>query len=219
MENSKLPDTPWHIGFAKKEDDDPRRHKARCVNLRGGVCTFGKSGCYTLKCSGSSHCIYYAENENQFRRVIKETSSAEEEATTRALSHRQRKKNEWRKIQTLGKEEINNRFHFFRHCPICQEKLLEEKGIKICEYCGFNSECLDEMTLKNLFYYEKKTKARKNNKKKKQDNKGYFESIYLSDNKKTKPYYNPCKNFLNGICLVTGYDCDRRNEIGCFFCQ
>ena len=26
VENNRLPDTPWHVGYAKKQEDDPRRH-------------------------------------------------------------------------------------------------------------------------------------------------------------------------------------------------
>ncbi len=37
MENNKLPDTPWHVGYAKKEESDPRRHKARCIYLKEGI--------------------------------------------------------------------------------------------------------------------------------------------------------------------------------------
>ena len=32
MDEKRLPDTPWHVGFVKKEEDDPRRHKARCIS-------------------------------------------------------------------------------------------------------------------------------------------------------------------------------------------
>ena len=55
---NKLPDTPWHVGFAKKEEDDPRRHKARCIYYNVGNCKY-KGG----KCSGSAHCKRYSEDE------------------------------------------------------------------------------------------------------------------------------------------------------------
>ena len=61
MENNKLPDTPWHVGYAKKEESDPRRHKARCIYLKEGICRCGYDGCYTRKCGGSSHCIHYSD--------------------------------------------------------------------------------------------------------------------------------------------------------------
>lgn len=63
MEKKILPDTPWHLGYAKKEENDPRRHKSRCIYLQDGKCRCGNSGAYTLKCPGSSHCIHYTEEE------------------------------------------------------------------------------------------------------------------------------------------------------------
>ena len=42
MDEKRLPDTPWHVGFVKKEEDDPRRHKARCIYYAEGVCYQGK---------------------------------------------------------------------------------------------------------------------------------------------------------------------------------
>ena len=31
MDKKTLPDTPWSLGYAKKEERDPRRHKSRCM--------------------------------------------------------------------------------------------------------------------------------------------------------------------------------------------
>lgn len=31
MADYKLSDTPWHISYVTKDEDDPRRHKSRCV--------------------------------------------------------------------------------------------------------------------------------------------------------------------------------------------
>lgn len=61
MDNHQLPDTPWHVGYTKKEENDPRRHKSRCVYLKNGICRCGVDGCYTRKCGGSSHCKHYSE--------------------------------------------------------------------------------------------------------------------------------------------------------------
>lgn len=61
MERKILPDTPWHLGYPKKEPHDPRRHKSRCIYLKEGLCRCGRSGAYTLKCPGSSHCTCYKE--------------------------------------------------------------------------------------------------------------------------------------------------------------
>jgi len=37
VENNRLPDTPWHVGYAKKQENDPRRHKARCIHYRDSL--------------------------------------------------------------------------------------------------------------------------------------------------------------------------------------
>lgn len=79
MENNKLPDTPWHVGFVKKEESDPRRHKSRCVHNSGEKCMYGKLRFYMKPCPGSSHCAYYAENEQQWNEVYLSTRTAEEE--------------------------------------------------------------------------------------------------------------------------------------------
>ena len=81
MDEKRLPDTPWHVGFVKKEEDDPRRHKARCIYYAEGVCYQGKMGCFLRKCPGSSHCKYYAESESMAEEVYLKTRSIEEERT------------------------------------------------------------------------------------------------------------------------------------------
>lgn len=72
MENNRLPDTPWHVGYAKKEESDPRRHKSRCVYLKDGICKCGYDGCYTRKCGGSSHCLHYSESLEEMEKRKKE---------------------------------------------------------------------------------------------------------------------------------------------------
>lgn len=76
--DNRLPDTPWHVGYVKKEESDPRRHKARCIHNKG-VCTYGKLKCYMKPCPGSAHCIYYAENLEQEKEIYLKTRTAEEE--------------------------------------------------------------------------------------------------------------------------------------------
>lgn len=61
MELTKLPDTPWHIGYVTKDENAPRRHKARCVYNAGNKCKHPRM----LACYGSAHCKFYAETEAQ----------------------------------------------------------------------------------------------------------------------------------------------------------
>ena len=56
----RLPDTPWHIGYAKKKDNDPRRHKSRCIHLEEGICH-----ARGIRCPGSAHCTSYCENDEE----------------------------------------------------------------------------------------------------------------------------------------------------------
>lgn len=56
MNLSKMSGTPWHIGFLKKDEDDTRRHKARCAYYEKGHCSTRFSGCI-----GSAHCSQYRE--------------------------------------------------------------------------------------------------------------------------------------------------------------
>ena len=79
MESRKLPDTPWHVGYTKKEEDDPRRHKSRCIYKQRNICHQGKSSAYMLRCPGSSHCRFYAESEAMAEDVYARTRSVEEE--------------------------------------------------------------------------------------------------------------------------------------------
>lgn len=76
VENNRLPDTPWHVGYAKKQEDDPRRHKARCIHYRDGQC--GWKANYSGKCIGSSHCIDYSESLEDFKKLQESRKTAEQ---------------------------------------------------------------------------------------------------------------------------------------------
>ena len=131
----QLPDTPWHVGYTKKDEYDPRRHKARCVHIgKDGYCYSRYSSYYAYKCGGSAHCNFYAETQEQAEEVDLAHVSIEEEARIRSESHRNKKHAEWVKMRgTLTKEEIRIRYSRNTECPICTGPL---KG-KYCPYCGF----------------------------------------------------------------------------------
>ena len=80
-----LPDTPWHIGYALKDEDDPRRHKARCIFNIEDICKHPESGAFTLACAGSAHCKFYKdileitdEEINDLEEYFKEIASFKE---------------------------------------------------------------------------------------------------------------------------------------------
>lgn len=83
MDSKRLPDTPWHLGYAKKKENDPRRHKSRCIHLKNSICHCGSSGAYKLNCPGSSHCKFYAESEKMAHLVYMRTRTIEEEISDR----------------------------------------------------------------------------------------------------------------------------------------
>ena len=51
-----LPDTPWHIEYPRKDEDEPRRHKSRCIHFANDICFLRHE-----KCCGSAHCRNYTE--------------------------------------------------------------------------------------------------------------------------------------------------------------
>ena len=130
-DSGKLPDTPWHVGFAKKQEDDPRRHKARCIHLR-----YDKSCGFMSKCIGSSHCDYYAETyeQDKLNRANKRTN--EQESAIRGNEYKTKM------IEKINSLLITDNMHFYdkywgmRDCPNCGERLKENKeGVKTCPYC------------------------------------------------------------------------------------
>lgn len=125
MEKNRLPDTPWHVGFAKKKDEDPRRHKARCIHIDlDGKCKCSKAGAYPGKCCGSSHCIFYAETWGQWETVKANTQTVEEEAAERI----ERYKVSLRKKRKKLIEDLTAAVHYVNldkitKCAVCDEKL------------------------------------------------------------------------------------------------
>lgn len=72
----KLPDTQWHISYAKKRKNDPRRDKRKCRFKVDDICLNRKSPSYELRCGSSSHCKFYNElrpDENPRKQKNKKT--------------------------------------------------------------------------------------------------------------------------------------------------
>ena len=53
-------DTPHHIEFLRKDEDDERRDKRRCLFFTKNKCSY-----YNGQCIGSSHCNYYQEDKQK----------------------------------------------------------------------------------------------------------------------------------------------------------
>lgn len=143
VQKKRLPDTPWHIGFTKKEEDDPRRHKARCVFLFGNVCKNGHSGCFQLKCGGSAHCSFYAESMISWQEVWKRVRSiAQEKEENQQENHDRAKILQSRRMNDASgklnedrKQFLERSFSGTRFCLICNTKLVGKDPVKICPYC------------------------------------------------------------------------------------
>lgn len=50
----RMSGTPWHVGYVRKEETDPRRDKRVCLYYTDGYCSYRLG-----KCIGSSHCKGY----------------------------------------------------------------------------------------------------------------------------------------------------------------
>ena len=57
----KLTGHPWHVGYLKKDEDDPRRHKSRCVYFSRDDSRKGHCARRSGTCIGSAHCQDYKE--------------------------------------------------------------------------------------------------------------------------------------------------------------
>lgn len=135
VDNNKLPDTPWHVGYTKKDENDPRRHKARCIHYSYGKC--GWMANYTGRCIGSSHCMDYSESQEEFARLQDGRKTAEEIERDNI--------NNYKKSLELKKEKIEKSDNPYKyrpsedliHCLICDEHLYNIKySLKKCKYCG-----------------------------------------------------------------------------------
>lgn len=69
-------DTPHHIEFLRKDENDERRDKRRCLFFTKNKCSY-----YNGQCIGSSHCNYYQEDKQK-------ASKRSSKATTHRTSGR-----------------------------------------------------------------------------------------------------------------------------------
>ena len=125
VENNRLPDTPWHVGYAKKQENDPRRHKARCIHYRDGQC--GWKANYSGKCIGSSHCMEYSESLEDFKKLQESRKTTEQ--IERDNIDKYKKSLEPKKEQL---ERSNNPYKYrkcseLNRCLVCDEHLYKEK--------------------------------------------------------------------------------------------
>jgi len=123
--NLKSLDTPWHVGFALKDEDDPRRHKSRCTyyNNTTQKCGTKKSPYFMLKCGGSAHCKFYSEisDTKKENKVSANQSNNKHNKPLDCNHERIIKKKEFISDKNISarRKSVNQ----LKSCPICAGEL------------------------------------------------------------------------------------------------
>lgn len=127
--DKQLPDTPWHLGYAKKKEDDPRRHKARCIYYykTNKTCECTKSPCYLFNCGGSAHCKYYKEIGIVAPKKNGTTKTSSKYINTN--EYRKQQKKQYINRLVVKKNNKNN-------CPFCGKSNNEDKTIIVIDSDG-----------------------------------------------------------------------------------
>lgn len=135
--HNRLPDTPWHVGYAKKEEDDPRRHKARCIHNKGGFCTSTRSNYCKEKCGGSSHCLEYSESIDDYEKSLESRKTIEELAQDNRDKYREIVKAKKRAFINESNRHVSKNTDMLHRCLLCDEGLKQIKySLKKCKFCG-----------------------------------------------------------------------------------
>lgn len=72
--SSYLTGMPWHVEKYVRQEDDPRRHRSRCLNYSKNTkfCVFMRG-----QCIGAAHCLHYKEKQEEYLDLEKhETASS-----------------------------------------------------------------------------------------------------------------------------------------------
>lgn len=120
----------------KMKGSDHRRLNKWCVHYDSLFCTEPKSVYYKLKCGGSSHCKFYAEDEKISKRIEQDNRTQEEIDAENRRKYIQKLKP---KMQALVSSLDDRRYlpvQSLKTCYICGNKLLElGKQRKQCIFC------------------------------------------------------------------------------------
>lgn len=139
MADYRLPDTPWHIGYVTKDEDDPRRHKSRCVYNDGRKCL----NTNVTECCGSAHCRFYAETEEAARRYQEGMKIKNFRPFAGVIYERRasvldaKKKNEEKPIEAHDNKTIKPKAIAAKKKKTGRKKDLCKKDIGICKDCGY----------------------------------------------------------------------------------
>lgn len=174
-----MPDVPWHVGYAKKDEDDPRRHKARCIYYKDSECQCRIfKAYYGRRCPGSSHCDHYSETQLE---LSEKENIYQQEIERKKRAEKVKQSYIDRKFGLLknNKKRIAKKLKLGSECPICnstlegyfiivnrgekKEKKKKQKNPDIlhCPYCGAYFDLEENMDKKHaqivinegLFFY------------------------------------------------------------------
>lgn len=132
----QLPDTPWHIGPPKMKESDHRRLNKWCVHYDSSFCTEPKSGCYMLRCAGSSHCKFYAEDEKASKKIERDNRTQMEIDAENRRRYVQTLKPQMQALVSSLDDRRYQSVQSLTKCYVCGRKLLElGKNRKQCTLC------------------------------------------------------------------------------------
>lgn len=132
----QLPDTPWHIGSPKMKESDHRRLNKWCVHYDSSICTEPKSGCYLLRCAGSSHCKFYAEDEKTSEKIERDNRTQAEIESEHRRQYIETLKPKMKALISSFDSRRYTSAQFLRICYICGNKLVElSENRKQCTFC------------------------------------------------------------------------------------
>lgn len=147
----RLPDTPWHVGYTKKDEDDPRRHKARCIHNVGGECRSTRSNYYGETCGGSSHCDDYSETAEDYKKMLEERKTADEIERDNIDKYKASLEPKKRKLAKTENAFSHKSTSDLRRCLVCDEGLRKIKySLKKCSYCGMYYVDIQESTMPEI---------------------------------------------------------------------
>lgn len=74
--------TPWHVDRFTRAEDDPKRHRSRCIYFSKDDKYCSK---YRMRCFGSAHCKHYREltancGKEDFRNTSENSKKRDSEA-------------------------------------------------------------------------------------------------------------------------------------------
>lgn len=197
----RLPDTPWHLGYAKKAEDDPRRHKSRCIHNQGGICTSTRSHYCQEKCGGSSHCGDYSESNEAYEELLESKKTVEELARDNREKYRESIKKKKKDFVKKSNPYTYKSTEHLHKCLLCDEGLRKiAYSLKKCPFCGLyyvNIQHLTETVVMDEVKAEEVFIMNVSQKKPEVEQTRYYKKIGICKhlNKRNKCMVEACKHY------------------------